>query len=380
MVAASVTLEHGDGYTRGLGEKAGALIEVIRPDAWNGDLVLLMQGTTLPGQPLTLRNPIQWQTQPAIDDLIARGYGVALSSYRKTGGAIVEGTLDTRIAEATFTSQFGRPGATYLWGWSMGGAIGHQLLEQGANRYSGFLSICSDQVGPGTHLQYRLDAWAIFNYYFPGALPWELGSGEADLFTEVLPAIQSAFIADPPGYIAKVTKMASIDQLRLPLGAGTPTEYILTILGSTLAIAGGGADLIDTFNGLPVGNVGRAYTSGLLSAQELADLNAGVGRYAADPGAAQSAGRLDSTGRTHGTPILALHTDGDAIVPVWMPRMYQAVADAAGEGDRYVLRVVEAFAHCELTTELGPDGFAAVQIQAFDDLVNWVKHGVRPAT
>jgi hypothetical protein len=30
-LAASVTLEDGDGFTRGLGEKAGALIEVIRP-------------------------------------------------------------------------------------------------------------------------------------------------------------------------------------------------------------------------------------------------------------------------------------------------------------------------------------------------------------
>jgi pimeloyl-ACP methyl ester carboxylesterase len=355
------------------------MIEVIRPDTWNGDLVLLMQGSTAPGQPPTLRNPLGWQTQPAIDDLVARGYGVALSSYRKTGAAVVEGTLDTRIAEATFTSQFGQPNATYLWGWSMGGAIGHQLVETGAGRYAGFLSICSDQVGPTTMLQYRLDAWAIFNYYFPGALPWELGSGDADLFAEVLPAIQIAFAADPAGYIAKVSKMASIDQLQLPLGAGTPMEYILTVLGSTFAIAGGGADLIVSHNGLPVGNVGRVYTSNLLDAPELADLNANVGRYAADRGAQQSLARLNSTGRTHGTRILALHTDGDAIVPVWMPRMYQAIANAAGEGDNFVLRVVPAFAHCELTPDLMPDAFAAIQIQAFDDLVHWVRHGVKPA-
>jgi pimeloyl-ACP methyl ester carboxylesterase len=341
---------------------------------------MLMQGTAPPDLPPTLHNPLQWQVEPAIDGLLARGYGVALSSYRKTGGAIVEGALDTRIAEAAFTRQFGKPKDTFLWGWSMGGSVGHQLLEHGPSRYAGFLSICSDQVGPTTHVQYKLDAWAIFNYYFPGALPWELGSGDADLFAEVLPAIQNAFIADPPGYIAKVGKMASIDQLRLPLGAGTPMEYILTILGSTFAIAGGGADLIDTFNGLPVANLNRVYTSGLLDAQELADLNASVPRYAADPGAAQSTARLNSTGRTHGTSILALHTDGDAIVPVWMPQLYQQVADAAGEADRYVLRVVPAFAHCELTPDLQPDGFADIQMQAFDDLVAWVRNGVKPAS
>jgi hypothetical protein len=262
----------------------------------------------------------------------------------------------------------------------MGGSIGHQLLEHGPGRYAGFLSICSDQVGPTTHLQYRLDAWAIFNYYFPGALPWALGSGDADLFAEVLPAIQAAFIADPPGYLAKVARMASIDQLQLPLGAGTPLEYILTILGSTFAIAGGGADLIDTFNGLPVGNVGRVYTSASLDAQELADLNANVPRYAADPGSAQSTARLNSTGRTQGTPILAVHTDGDAIVPVWMPRMYRDVAQAAGEEERYVLRIIPAFAHCELSPDLAPDGFADIQMQAFDDLVAWVRNGVKPAS
>jgi pimeloyl-ACP methyl ester carboxylesterase len=378
--SAAVTVIHGAGFTRTVGETAGALWEAILPDAWNGDLVMLMQGTTSPELPPTLRNPFQWQVEPAIDGLLARGYGVALSSYRKTGGAIVEGALDTRIAEAAFTSQFGRPNATYLWGWSMGGSVGHQLLEKGANRYAGFLSICSDQVGPTTHLQYKLDAWAIFNYYFPGALPWSLGSGDADLFAEVLPAIQNAFIADPPGFIDSVNRMASIDQLQLPLGAGTPMEYILTVLGSTLAIAGGGADLIETFRGLPVGNVGRLYTSGLLSPQELADLNANVARYAADPGASPSTARLNSTGRTHGTPILALHTDGDAVVPVWMPRMYEEVAEAAGEGDRYVLRVIPAFAHCELTPDLQPDGFADIQMQAFDDLVAWVQNGVKPAS
>lgn len=377
-LAATVALETGDGYTRGLGEKAGALIEVIRPDDWNGELVLLMPGWTPPNLRPTLRNPFQWQVQPAIDDLLARGFGVALSSYRKTGNAVKEGVIDSRIAESTFASQFGVPTATYLWGWSMGSAIGRLLVEQGAGRYVGFLAACSNMVGPSVTVQYRVDVLSIFDYYFPGALPWELGSGDADLFTEVFPAIQAAFLADPAGYVEKVTKMASIDQLRLPLGSGQAPDVMLTILGATLGIAGGGADLIQTFGGLPVGNADRVYTSDLLSAQELTDLNANVRRYAPDRGAEQRMARLDATGRTHDTPILALHTDGDAVVPVWMPRMYADIAADAGESDRYVLRVVPAFAHCELTTQLGPDGFDEVQIQAFDDLVLWVRNGIVP--
>jgi hypothetical protein len=60
--------------------------------------------------------------------------------------------------------------------------------------------------------------------------------------------------------------------------------------------------------------------------------------------------------------------------------MYEEVAEAAGEGDRYVLRVIPAFAHCELTPDLQPDGFADIQMQAFDDLVAWVQNGVKPAS
>lgn len=379
VLAANVTLEDGDGYTRGLGEKAGALIEIIRPDDWNGDLVLLMHGLAPASDPIALRHPLHWQTQPAIDDLVARGYGVALSSYRKNGPAVDEGAIDTRIAQATFTSEFGRPNRTYLWGWSMGGAVGHQLLEHAPARYDGFLSVCSDQVGGGLVEEYHLDARLLFDYYFPGALPWDIGEADADLFTEVLPAIQAAFVADPPGYIEKVHKMAAIDQLQLPLGTGTPTELILTILGSTVLFGGGGAAVVEAYHGLPVGNADRVYTSAVLSDEELADINAGVARIEADPNAERAIQRLTPTGRTQGTPILALHTDGDAVAPVRFAQQYEAVAAGTGNADTYVLRVVPGFAHCELTSDVAPDGFRDIQIQAFDDLVAWVEDGVKPS-
>jgi hypothetical protein len=63
-----------------------------------------------------------------------------------------------------------------------------------------------------------------------------------------------------------------------------------------------------------------------------------------------------------------------------MPQLYHAVAAAAGEADRYVVRVIPAFAHCELTLDVQPDGFADIQMQAFDDLIAWVQNGVKPAS
>jgi pimeloyl-ACP methyl ester carboxylesterase len=377
--AASITITDGDGFTRGLGEKAGALIEVIRPDDWNGDLVLLMHGRAPANDPVTLQHPLHWQTQPAIDDLLARGYGIALSSYRKNGQAVVEGTIDTRIAEATFINQFGSPARTYLWGWSMGGGIGQQLLQTSPARYAGLLSVCSDQVGGIAVTQYGLDARVLFDYYFPGALPWDIRTDEADLFTELLPAIQAAFVADPAGYTERITKMSSIDQLQLPLGDGSPPHLILTALGSLLFFGGGAADLVESTGGLPVGNLDRIYTSDALSPQELSDINEHVARYEADPPAEQALLRLEPTGRTKGTPILALHTDGDAVVPAWLPPLYEPIAAAAGNADSYVLRIVPGFGHCELTPDVQPDAFADIQIQAFDDLAAWVELGIKPA-
>lgn len=377
-VAAGVTVEIGDDYTRGLGEKAGAFFEVIRPHAWNGELVLLMHGAVAPADPIALRSPLHWQTQPTIDALVARGYGVALSSYRKNGFAVQEGATDTRIAEAAFTSQFGLPDVTWLLGWSMGGAVGHQLIGSGAGRYAGFLSLCSDQVGAARVHQYWLDARVLFDYYFPGVLPWDIRTDQANLLLEVLPAIQGAFVADPPAYVEKVLKLSSMDQLQLPLGDGSPIALILTVLGSLFGFGGGNADLIETLGGLPVGNVDRVYTSDLLSPAELADLNTSVARHRADPEAERRMLRFSPSGKLHGTPVLALHTDGDAIVPKFVPEEFVEVVENAGDEDLFALRIVPAFGHCELTPDAAPDGFIDIQMQAFDDLVAWVKEGVRP--
>lgn len=88
--------------------------------------------------------------------------------------------------------------------------------------------------------------------------------------------------------------------------------------------------------------------------------------------------RFSPTGRLHGTPLLALHTDGDAVVPQFLPSAFAEVAEAAGSGELYVLRIVPGFAHCELTPDLAPDGFIDIQMQAFDDLVAWAEDEIQP--
>lgn len=378
---ANVTVTDGDGFTRVDGEKAGALFAAFRPDDWNGDLVLVMHGTSPPDAPIALFDPVQWWTEPAVDALVDRGYGVALSSYRVNGFAVREGAIDTRIARAMFVARFGEPSETYLYGWSMGGKIGQMLLETSPARYDGLFSVCGNLGTSVANAEYGLDARVLFDHFFPGVLPWSVWEDRKSLFGDVLPALQETFVADPAGFIEKGRKLASFDQLDLPLGSGTPPELLLSILGSLLRFGGGAADLAQKAHGRPVGNAGTVYTSDLLTGEELETLNESVARFEADPQAARYLERYYTPdGRTGGTPVLALHTDGDAVVrPALNLPVYEQILEDAGNGDRFVARVVPGFGHCELGGDLQPDGFLEVQLDAFEELVAWAEGGPKPA-
>jgi hypothetical protein len=84
----------------------------------------------------------------------------------------------------------------------------------------------------------------------------------------------------------------------------------------------------------------------------------------ANPVYAERTGRLQA-------PLLTLHETGDAWVPLSLEQSYRRRTIAAGTDHLLVQRVLRAGSHC------GFDG--EMREQAFDDLVAWVEHGVRPA-
>jgi hypothetical protein len=70
-------------------------------------------------------------------------------------------------------------------------------------------------------------------------------------------------------------------------------------------------------------------------------------------------------------PVLTLHTLGELFVPFHMQQIYARRAIEQGNADLLVQRAIRGRAHCEFTSgEL---------TTAFDDLVNWVVNGVKPA-
>ena len=363
---ASSTTTTGDGYTIVEGSRAGALFAVLRPDAWNGRLVLLMHGGVPPYEPVEFppfgHEPL-WSD--LIDRLVSEGYGVAYSSYRVNGFAVAEGMIDTRVAQAMFTASFGKPDGTYLAGISMGTHIGQKLIETSHARYDGFLAICSSLGGATLQLEYFINARILFDYYFPGALPGNVWT-QTDLNFEsiVIPAVVNAITASPESF-QRAVELAGVDQLDIPWTA--PEELVSGIVLSLLVTGGGTGDLQAKAGGITIDNTGTYYTG---SSDDDA-LNAGVGRFAADPNAQRYVQRFDPNGQLHGTPVLALHTTRDPTVQhqIHFPAC-QALLAETGNEHLFETRLVDRFGHCILSTDEISD--------AFQDVVDWAAAGTSP--
>jgi hypothetical protein len=77
----------------------------------------------------------------------------------------------------------------------------------------------------------------------------------------------------------------------------------------------------------------------------------------------------DTTGALE-MPLLTLHSTGDGQVPIEQARILRRRVDAAGKGSLLVQRVIRDAGHC---------GFRTTEWEAaFEALVRWVEHGVKP--
>ena len=362
----SSTITTGDGYTMVEGERAGALFAALRPDDWNGNLVLLMHGGVPPYEPVEFppfgHEPL-WSD--LIDRLVSEGYGVAYSSYRVNGFAVAEGMIDTRVAQAMFTASFGKPDGTYLVGISMGTHIGQKLIETSHARYDGFLAICSSLGGATLQMEYFINARILFDHYFPGVLPGNVWSEtDLDFGNVVLPAVVNAITAGPESF-QRAVELASVDQLEIPWT--TPEELVSGIVLSLLVTGGGTGDLQEKAGGITIDNTATYYTG---SSDDDA-LNAGVGRFEADPNAQRYVQRFDPNGKLHGTPVLALHTTRDPTTQHEIHfSVYQSLLAETGNEHLFETRLVDRFGHCILSTD--------EIVDSFEDLVSWAATGSAP--
>ena len=346
------------GSSRVDGEIAGAPYTLVKPDAWNGSLVLLVHGS-IPGEfeALTI-------------GLAASGFGVAFATLPAglgDGAALKTITTRSRSTLGQFAEHFGEPQRTYLVGFSRGAHNMAKLLETSPGRFDGMLSICGGNGGSQLQWDYFFTARVLFDHYFPGVLPGSALDVPAmsldEYFANVAPAVINAILSDPLAALA----MGSVDQY--PLAWNDFGELASGILQSLAIHSVSVNDLLASAHGNPFDNVDTAYSG----TSDDAALNAGIARLAADRHARKYLENwYQPSGTIGGTSTLLLHTSRDPFVPERANNdAYESVVTAAGEGDSLVRRVVDRFGHCTFS----PGEIAGNLV----DLVLWAELGIKPS-
>lgn len=129
-VRADVTVETG--------EIAGAKFTIARPEHWNGSVLLLAHGLRDEGRPLLAD---LYPEHAAYKALLAEGWIVAKTSYRRNGIIVADAITDLDALRDYIAKQDGAPKRVILEGESMGGLIVTLLVEREPERYAGAVAI-----------------------------------------------------------------------------------------------------------------------------------------------------------------------------------------------------------------------------------------------
>lgn len=336
----------------------GALYALFRPAGWNGDLVVYAHGYVFPDAPIALPDDID----ALREGILELGFGVAYSSYSENGFAIKDGLIRTRQLIGLFTSKLGRPRNTYIIGHSLGGMVTLMAAEQNPGLFAGAMPMCSLVGGSRLETDYIGHVRVLFDYFYPDIIPGAPTAPSPDIdFNDLIPTISGAIFTNP----AAAFELAGVEQASIEfVGFTELLTTILTALGFNFEATN---DIIERAHGHSVfDNTATVYAG---SSNDAA-LNAGVERIASTPDADNTLEHWYQPDGKLSFPVLTLHTTRDPLVPLFHELAYAAIVDAAGKSDLLVQRAINRFGHCAFTL--------AEQIDAFQDLVNWVENGVVP--
>lgn len=353
--------KYSAGYVRIDDEINGILYSMIKPDNWNGDLVLLVHGSI-----------------PEVSEFLANafanmGYGVAGVGIGNTtvirgeneASALKDVTLLTSIIQEKF-NLLGKPERTYLLSFSRGAHNAKRLLEKSSPKYAGYLSICGGNGGSQMAWDRFFTSRVLFDYFFPGVLPGSPTKvpqiSEEQFITDLAPQIVNAIISNPDAAL----ELGNVDQYNLKFDSFD--ELVEGIVTTLVTHTIGVNDLIRTANGNPFDNSETIYSG---SSDDVA-LNATLQRLKADR---QSREFLKSwyepRGTISNTPLIMLHTSRDPSTPENLHNdKYEKLLNKTGNADSYIRRTVDRFGHC---------AFSAPEIFSnFADLAKWAETGLKP--
>jgi pimeloyl-ACP methyl ester carboxylesterase len=347
------------------GRYDGGLYRIEIPENWNRELVLFAHGyVPNAGQNGSM---LRVGNHSIREHLIKDGFAWAASSYRCNGYVPGQGLVDTMALTDLFTkSNAGRaPERTYLTGVSMGGHVTILGLHEFPRSFAGGLAMCP--AGP-----------ELFDFFTAVGAAAEIITGvqvHRESVQQDLAAIAEK-LGTPPDYTGPGRQLASVE-IQI---SGGPRPFAVDGLAS---------------GGRFIGNIssGASALAGMSTPQNRAVTNTHI-RYAVDSGLGLTADALNARVRRKTAdaeyrgantpyeevapfdgqierPLLTMHGTGDLFVPIFLEQTLKRAIIAAGTDNMLAQRVYRIAGHC---------GFSqSEQIRAFDDLVKWVRDGIKPA-
>ena len=334
------------------------------PANWRGGLIVFAHGIQRgPGRGDVYMLPIAGH-------VLGQGHAWIASGYRAREYQPHLFIADLIALRELFVREIGRPRWSVIYGQSMGGHIVTASLEQHLELYQGGLAECGlvDGIGIADYLTAYTAAAELISGVPIFDAPDRLAFGsltEALVRTLGMPGMytpQGRQFDSVVKYLMGADRAGNDLPLRLQ---GLRPRYLLNVMYRPKDPES------QTNPGLlaaSTAHVRYRIDPGLGLTEE--ELNARVRRVqpfkdarTANPVYAEPTGRLKA-------PLLTLHETGDAWVPLSLEQSYKRRTIAAGTDHLLVQRVVRGPGHCAV------DG--ATRRQAFDDLVRWVEHGVRP--
>jgi Tannase-like family of unknown function (DUF6351) len=349
ITLANPAFEPLPGARADFGRLGGAVYQAEIPDEWNGGLVMWMHGF---GEFASEANvaPPDFRRY-----LIAHGYAWAASSYSSTSLIPHRGADETAALWDYFVREHGRPDWTYASGLSMGGWSSHIAAERYGDRYDGALALCG---AAGTVPGLRISA----EYFVAGA--YVAGVRQAEY--EASPDIGQLVNERIRPALEEPDKRALFDRIMVDLTGGPRAFAVEGIHDeedtnfdrATLTVAARLAPPRDA----PY----RLRPDTPVSSEEF---NRDAIVIPTSGGYHQFSAGMEVTGDLT-MPLITLHTTGDGQVPINQAQILRDRVAAAGQSDRLVQRVIEDPGHCGFST--------GEQEAAFQALVDWVEHGVKP--
>jgi len=343
------------------GNYDGGVYRIEIPERWNGELMLSAHGFTTNAGPRG--SELRVGTPLIREHLIQEGFAWDASSYRCNGYVPGIGLQDTMALTDLFTKFNGgrAPQRVYLTGGSMGGHVTLLGMHESPTSFAGGLAMCPS--GP-----------ELFDYFSAVGAAAEVITGlKFDQPTGVADTVKkmSEMLGTPPDYTAKGLQLASVE-IQL---SGGPRPFAMDGLKSRFLQNVSGAALAG--NSSPsnraVSTVNVTYSIDESLGLTADHLNTAVRRKAPDMTVRGPMGAFDELVPFDGQiqrPLLTMHGTGDLYVPIHLERALKRAVTDAKRDDLLVQRIYRIAGHC---------GFnASEQARSFDDLVTWVRNGVKP--